>query len=622
MKKTLFILLSSMVWALSLSWAQGTDPASLTKEELLKRFLYQNSLMPQERVHIMTDRNHYLSGDTVWLRAFIVDGLYKKPVHYSRFLYVELRDEADQLACRVKLHEQPERGDSVMRGYLPTSLELPTGVYTLVGYTQWMLNGGEELFFKRNIQLINANDISKNLYTEPLTSTTGSDAYHRIDSASLERADEAVIVVHPVLQTDKITYGSRELVTVTVQAPPFSSLAASVTDNASGPVDPRAAIHYDILGQPYWHNLDSIYAGKYRTPTYLNEISQEVSGHLRGAIRRQPKPNTLMMLFAPSARLFKTTRTDSLGNFCFEGFDAIDTTRINVRAFSDKGRSKGEIILSPSVLPEVVHHLESPVKPRTRTIGNEADSIQFNKIKQRIRFSNGQWEITLGEVGVSAKKATPGMDQASRFAERKYSYKEIQELGVASLEELLNTIPGVFVDVNADGKRIAKFRGKELHFILNGTEVSLTASEEETEFEYVDNYCNTSCIEYLDLMLATYTSTSITDFNAYVVRIQENPNLSVKTDLSSVLFKPLGYQIPREFHPTDYSDPNERLANPPGTDMRSTLYWNPAIEVDSTGLAKFSFWTNDNYNTLYTIRVEGVSESGQLIDGLKRIRMK
>ncbi|MBR0037523.1 MAG: hypothetical protein IJP70_07760 [Bacteroidales bacterium] len=622
MKKLLLFLLLLSVTEIGTSLlAQDANSTDLTKEELLRRFLYQNNLMPQERVHVMTDRNHYLSGDTIWMRAFLVDGLYKKPVHYSRFLYVELRDENDALACRVKLHEQPEKGDSVMRGYLPTPPELPTGVYTLVAYTQWMLNGGEKQFFKRNVQLLNVGDMGKNLITDPLTVTTGCDAYHSIDSTALLKADEAVIVVHPVLKTEKITYGSREKVTVSFQVPPFSTLAAAVTDNAAGPADPRAALHYTILGQPYWHNLDSIYAGKYREPTYLNEISQEVRGHLRGTLRRQPKPNTLMMLFSPSARLFRTTRTDSLGNFCFEDFDAIDTVTFSVRAFSDRGRSKGEVLLTPSVLPEVVHHLEAPVKPVTRS-AESSDSLQVNKLKQRIRFSNGQWEITLNEVGVSAKKATRGMDHASKYAEWKAGFKEIQEMNVVSLEDLLNNIPGVIIDVNEAGKRIAKYRGKELHFIMNGMEVALSVTEDETEFEYVDSYCNTDCIEFLDLIQATYASTSITDFNAYVIRIQENPTLATKVDLGSITFKPLGHQVPKEYHAIDYANPADRYANPPGTDMRSTLYWNPRIEVDSTGIASFSFWTNDNYNTIYTIRLEGVSESGQLIDALKRIKMQ
>ena len=625
MKKLLHLLsLSIALICPTIASAQTSATTTPSKEELLKRLVIQNQKMPQERVHIVTDRNHYLTGDTIWMRAFLVDGLYKKPVHYSRFLYVELRNEADSLISRVKLHERPEKNDTVMRGYLSTAPELPTGIYTIAAYTQWMLNSGEELFFKRNVQLVNADDISKDIFTEPLANTTGCDAYHSVDSASLAKADDAVIVVHPLVQTEKNIYGSREMVTVKVQAPPHSSLAISVTDNAATQIDQRAMIHYSILGQPYWHNIDSIYAGKFREPTILNEISQEIRGTLRGTLRRQPKPNTMITLFSPSAKLFRMTRTDSLGNFCFENFDAPDTCMFNLRSFSDRGRGKGEIIIAPSPLPDVVHHLETPVKPATRTITSSSDSLLADKMKQRVRFSSGQWEITLDEVGVAAQKKLRGEDGISKFADRKLGYKDIQEMNVASLEDLLMQLPGVFITTDTAGNRIAKYRNKPLYFWLNDVEVSQSIREDESEFEYVNNYCNVNCIEYLDLVEVTYIgSTTARDFNSYGIRIKENPTLAKSSnDFNSITFKPLGHQVPHEFGQTDYSTQEKRFANPPGTDQRATLYWNPALEVDSTGIASFTFWTNDNYKTLYTIRVEGVSESGKLIDGIKRIKMQ
>ncbi|MCR5394327.1 MAG: hypothetical protein K6E86_02915 [Bacteroidales bacterium] len=616
------ILVVGMLCLQMTSWAQTTGETELTQQEQLKRFLYQNTLMPQERVHIMTDRNHYLTGDTIWMRAFVVDGLYKKPVHYSRFLYVELRDEQDQLITRVKLHEQPERGDSIMRGYLPTQNELPTGVYTIAAYTQWMLNGDESLFFKRNVQLVNVADMERNILTEPLLGTTGCDAYHRVDSTALSKADMAVKVVRPVLQTDQVVYGSRERVTVRMQVPPNSSLAVSVTDNAATIVDIRSAIHYDLLGQPYWHNLDSIYAGRYRRPTYLNEISQEVSGHLRGKLRHQPLAHTLVLLSSPSVHLFRSTRTDSLGNFLFEDFDLPDTVSCMISA-SNGRRTKGEVQLTPSPLPEVVHHLEAPVKPVSRVAQDSNDSLTVSKMKQRARFSNGQWEITLGEVGVATRKRLKGEDQISHFSERKFGRKEIQEMNAATLEGVLLSIPGIIIDYDSAGSRVAKYRGKVLNFMLNDWEVAPYLKEGESEFDYVDNFCPIDCIEYLDVVSAIYASSSgSVDHNAYAVRIKYDPTLVKKNDRGILTFKPLGHQLPRDFLQTDYSTEQARSANPPGTDMRSTLYWNPTLQVDSTGVASFSFWTNDNYNTVYSIRVEGVSEEGHLINALKRIKMK
>ena len=606
-----------------IAWAQQADTTTLTKQEQLRRFLYQNTLMPQERVHVMTDRNHYLTGDTIWMRAFLVDGLYKRPVHYSRFLYVELRDEADHLTYRAKLHERPEQGDTIMRGYIPTDVDLPTGVYTLVAYTQWMLNGDESFFFKRNVQLINGGDITNRIITDPLSGTTGCDAYHRVDSAALQRADQSVLVVHPVLQTEKNVYGSREKVTVRFQAPPHSSLAVAVTDNAATVVEQQAAIHYDILSQPYWHNLDSIYAGKYRKPTYLNEISQEVTGHLRGKLLRQPLKNNLLMLSAPASHLFRTTRTDNEGNFRFEDFDMPDTVTFTVRANADRSHSRGEVLINPSPLPELVHHLEAPVKPVSRPVETPADSLAMSKLVQRARFSNGLWEISLNDIDVTGRKRVSGEDANSRYADRKFGHKEIQDMGVASIEDLLVRIPGVVIESNEANKRVAKYRGKLLHFFLNDVEIAPYLEEGETEFEYIESFCQVDCIEYLDIIQATYVAPAeVTDFNAYAIRIKDNPRLAKSPGLGIKSFKPLGHQLPREFGLTDYSTPKARSANPPGTDMRPTLYWNPSLEVDSTGVASFSFWTNDNYNTVYTIRIEGVSEKGQLIDAFKRVKMK
>ena len=616
----LVIIISLLCLSVSV-WAQQTDTTNLTQQEQLKRFLYQNSLMPQERVHVMTDRSHYLSGDTIWMRAFLVDGLTKKPVHYSRFLYIELRDEADKLTFRAKLHERPEQADTVMRGYIPTDINLPTGIYTLVAYTQWMLNGEEALFFKRNLQIVNADDLSKSIITEPLMTTTGCDAYHRVDSVALQRADESVLVVHPTLHTDRNVYSSREKVTVRFQAPPNSSLAVAVTDNAATIIEQRAALHYDILSQPYWHNLDSIYAGKYRKPTYLNEISQEISGHLYSTLLRHPMKNALLLLSAPASHLFRTARTDDEGRFCFEDFDMPDSVTFTVRANADKSYSKGVVKIAPSPLPEVVHHLEARVKPVSRPVASTADSLSLDKMKRRAQFSNGMWEISLEEVAVAAQKRVHGEDATSRFADRKFGYKEIQEMAPGSLEDLLLHIPGVIIDV-VDGKRVAKYRGKIVHFLLNDWEIAPYLTNGESEFEYLEAYCHIDCIEYLDIVNATYIGTQGTDFNSYAIRIKDNPTLSKKNTMGIKTFKPLGHQLPREFGQTDYSTTRSRLANPPGTDMRSTLYWNPALEVDSTGQASFSFWTNDNYNTIYTIRIEGVSEKGQLIDSFKRIKMK
>ena len=44
-------------------------------------------------------------------------------------------------------------------------------------------------------------------------------------------------------------------------------------------------------------------------------------------------------------------------------------------------------------------------------------------------------------------------------------------------------------------------------------------------------------------------------------------------------------------------------------DHRPTIYWNPNLITDSSGLANFSFYTSDNYAPIL-LKMEGISENG------------
>lgn len=69
----------------------------------------------------------------------------------------------------------------------------------------------------------------------------------------------------------------------------------------------------------------------------------------------------------------------------------------------------------------------------------------------------------------------------------------------------------------------------------------------------------------------------------------------------------------------DYSDKKTRLSRKP--DLRNTLYWNPSARTDKNGQAEVSFWTSDLPGT-YTISIQGISESGELISIHKSIRVR
>jgi len=61
----------------------------------------------------------------------------------------------------------------------------------------------------------------------------------------------------------------------------------------------------------------------------------------------------------------------------------------------------------------------------------------------------------------------------------------------------------------------------------------------------------------------------------------------------------------KEFYSPDYS------ALPEESDYRRTLYWNPAVTTDSTGIAKIQFYNNSSCKKL-SINAETVTQDGKI----------
>ena len=76
------------------------------------------------------------------------------------------------------------------------------------------------------------------------------------------------------------------------------------------------------------------------------------------------------------------------------------------------------------------------------------------------------------------------------------------------------------------------------------------------------------------------------------------------------LITPLGYQTPAEFYPPAYETEQSRRSDVP--DFRTTLYWDPAVRLDSDGQAQVEFFSSDA-TVDYEAIVEGVTDDGEII---------
>ena len=112
--------------------------------DIEQRILDYYARVPQERIYLHTDKPYYVPGDTIWFRAHLVDAVTHTPISRSRYVYVELLDNAaDTLVQRIIVRCD---SDGVFANALTLPRHLQGGSYTLAAYTQWMRNFPAERF--------------------------------------------------------------------------------------------------------------------------------------------------------------------------------------------------------------------------------------------------------------------------------------------------------------------------------------------------------------------------------------------------------------------------------------------------------------------------------------------
>lgn len=103
----------------------------------------------REQAFVHTDKECYLAGEDMWVKMLVIDQE-GRPTTLSRVGYVEICDTLHSYT-QFKLALDEGKGWGKVR--IPVTV--PTGVYWLLGYTRYMRNGGEPIFFKKQIAVIN-----------------------------------------------------------------------------------------------------------------------------------------------------------------------------------------------------------------------------------------------------------------------------------------------------------------------------------------------------------------------------------------------------------------------------------------------------------------------------------
>lgn len=115
---------------------------------LQEKYQQYTKTFPQEKVYAHVDKMYYKPSETIWFKAYIVEGNSHKPSYSSSVVYAELIDTKGNVMEKQTLHISDGTASS---GF--ALADVAGGIYTLRFYTQWTKNFGDKGIFEKTIQV-------------------------------------------------------------------------------------------------------------------------------------------------------------------------------------------------------------------------------------------------------------------------------------------------------------------------------------------------------------------------------------------------------------------------------------------------------------------------------------
>ena len=267
-----------------------------------------------EELYVITDRNVYICGEEVWFKAYKMNGTNHYPCDISKVIYLELLDKNNFPVIQIKLKSDGNSGSSVFN--LPENLS--SGNYLLRAYTNWMKNYPVDLFFYKDITVINPFEKISNLnlpsVSQPRKTVIGEDHSQSVVS---NNNDQFKIT----LTIEKPEYSTRENVRIGIYAsdkagnPVEADLTVSVVkkgilNSGSETVFSGSGTKYSLVGTVPLSTDD---------PIYLPELEEHIiSGIVRSRSTGEPmRKIDLSLSFVGKSARNQFGRTDNNGEFYF-----------------------------------------------------------------------------------------------------------------------------------------------------------------------------------------------------------------------------------------------------------------------------------------------------------------
>ncbi|MDC8000553.1 hypothetical protein POV26_05865 [Aequorivita todarodis] len=563
-KKLFFILFIGVVFAAK---------AQIPKQDVS----VDTAVFPKEKVTLAINSNVLLAGELLQYKAFNLN-VANKPSELSKILYVSLRNENDSVVFSHKL--KVENGAANGDFFIPSTLK--TGVYNLIGYTNFSRNNVQDAYFQKNIYVINT--FIKPTGTKKTADTVKVDFAAKPISDFSEKISNAETIQ---ITTNKQSFGFREKVSLRIEN-------GSGNSEGNYVLSVRKISPIEISGNVSPKPKD-ITSGIFYVPELRGEL---ISGVVLSNDDGAPVANKEVSLTIPGKDfIFKMAKTDANGRFFFsvtEGYDAgesivqlneSDRKSSDYKLILDKknfdlGETEAkELKLDPN-LKDWLQERSVQVQVENAYFDVKKDSILNHKI-------NPPFYDNLGTVFL--------LDDYTRFPSVRETFIEVVTLAAlrGSGENSRFSVNNAY-----DPNGIAKFNDIAPLVLMDGMQVQNN-----------DDLINYNAREIKSIRVITQPYRYGPKIYSGIISVETKKGDFVPTlsNYVKALNLPPAVKKKAPYH-ADYANKTTLSRIP---DFRVQLLWQPDLTFEEAAYSTF-FYTSD-VSGVFEITLEGYSVDGTII---------
>lgn len=310
--------------------------------------------------------------------------------------------------------------------------------------------------------------------------------------------------------------------------------------------------------------------------------------------------------------VFFTGVADAQGNVVLSGPDFPDSTKFEVRSYTSN-----KLPCVVTMMPELKMSVANTKIPYPDGTKKQKENQEAMAAARKRYFAEGGMPLyNLKEVEVKAKKKRDRSSSdpnylLSTLSDRHFDDTFFQDLGMQNAFELLQQVPGL--SVSEDGASIVFMNtpSKVPLLIINDLQYedhSILQSYTTDEIDRLD------ILKYNAAGLAVLGSKGANGAIILSVKTTVKPDKIEKANV--VYFSPKGYNSSVEFYHPVYSTPTLKAKTT--TDLRNTLYWNPRLKIDASGIGVLDYYTDDRGGAQQII-LEGLTTDGRPIRSVQHL---